>query len=219
MYEAAQLIIALRLTIRKAPDTVNGKFSTHAGLWTPAVLPEVTTRWPQNSILSTEVCCLNLARKPVILTGFVSWFTSLFFIQILQWCLDRAHFQIFTLNHFFNSHCGEWSPNRFTRHVGHWMAYCTCPGWLWWWRIWWNENWQRKPKYSEKTCPSATLSTTNPTWPDAGLNPGRRGGKPATNRLIYGATLHLIILNYITIIRNVTMQLGKAIPVTGQRGL
>jgi hypothetical protein len=27
-------------------------------------------------------------------------------------------------------------------------------------------------KYSEKTCPSATLSTTNPTWPDAGSNPG-----------------------------------------------
>jgi hypothetical protein len=40
-----------------------------------------------------------------------------------------------------------------------------------------------KPKYSEKTCPSATLSTPNPTWPD----PGRRGGKPATNRLSYGA--------------------------------
>jgi hypothetical protein len=51
-----------------------------------------------------------------------------------------------------------------TRHVGHWMAYWTCPGWLWWWRIWWNENWQGKPKYSENTCPSATLSTTNPTW-------------------------------------------------------
>jgi hypothetical protein len=29
--------------------------------------------------------------------------------------------------------------------------------------IWWNEDWQGKPKYSEKTCPSATLSTTNPT--------------------------------------------------------
>jgi hypothetical protein len=27
----------------------------------------------------------------------------------------------------------------------------------------------------------------NPTWPDPGLNPGRRGGKPATNRLSYGA--------------------------------
>jgi hypothetical protein len=55
------------------------------------------------------------------------------------------------------------------------------------WPIWWNEDWQRKPKYSEKTCPSATLSTTNPTWPDPSLNPGRRGGKPATNRLSYGA--------------------------------
>jgi hypothetical protein len=48
----------------------------------------------------------------------------------------------------------------------------------WWvWRSRWNENWQGKPKYSEKTCPSATLFTTNPTWPDLGSNPGRRGGK------------------------------------------
>jgi hypothetical protein len=34
-------------------------------------------------------------------------------------------------------------------------------------------------------CPSQ-----NPTWPDPGLNPGRRGGKPATNRLSYGAASH-----------------------------
>jgi hypothetical protein len=27
----------------------------------------------------------------------------------------------------------------------------------------------------------------NPTRPDPSLNPGRRGGKPATNRLSYGA--------------------------------
>jgi hypothetical protein len=33
-------------------------------------------------------------------------------------------------------------------------------------------------------CPSQ-----NPTWPDPGLNPGRRGGKPATNRLSYGAAM------------------------------
>jgi hypothetical protein len=34
----------------------------------------------------------------------------------------------------------------------------------WWlWSNRWNVNWQGKPKYSEKTCPSATLSTTNPT--------------------------------------------------------
>jgi hypothetical protein len=31
-------------------------------------------------------------------------------------------------------------------------------------------------------CPSQ-----NPTWPDPGLNRGRRGGKSATNRLSYGA--------------------------------
>jgi hypothetical protein len=39
-----------------------------------------------------------------------------------------------------------------------------CPGWLWGWRSWWNVRvWQRKPKYSDRTCPNATLSTTNPT--------------------------------------------------------
>jgi hypothetical protein len=61
-----------------------------------------------------------------------------------------------------------------------------CLGWLWWGRIWWKEDWQGKPKYTEKPPPPrATLSTTNPTWPDPGSNPGRRGGKPATNRLSY----------------------------------
>jgi hypothetical protein len=48
-----------------------------------------------------------------------------------------------------------------------------------------------KPKYSEKTCPSAALSTTNPTCsPDA--NPGRRGGKPASNRLSYGTAILMV---------------------------
>jgi hypothetical protein len=34
--------------------------------------------------------------------------------------------------------------------------------------------------------PSATLSTTNPTWVDPGANPGLRGERPATNRLSHG---------------------------------
>jgi hypothetical protein len=42
-----------------------------------------------------------------------------------------------------------------------------------------NQNTRRKP------APSATMSTTNPTWLDVGSNPGRRGGKPATSRLSY----------------------------------
>jgi hypothetical protein len=58
--------------------------------------------------------------------------------------------------------------------------------WWWFWSNQWNANWQGKPKYSEKTCPSTTLSTTNPTWSDPGSNPDRRGGKPETNRLSYG---------------------------------
>jgi hypothetical protein len=58
---------------------------------------------------------------------------------------------------------------------------------IWW--LWNNQcdaNCQRKPKYSKKTFPSATLSTTNPTRSDPDSNPGSRGGKPATNRLSYG---------------------------------
>jgi hypothetical protein len=48
-----------------------------------------------------------------------------------------------------------------------------------------------KRKYSEKTYPSATSSTTNPTWHDLGSNPGHRDGNPAANRLSYG-TAHLL---------------------------
>jgi hypothetical protein len=47
-----------------------------------------------------------------------------------------------------------------------------------------------------ENCHSPTLSTTNPTRLDKGLNPGRRGGKPATNRLSYGAALRTICPAY-----------------------
>jgi hypothetical protein len=51
--------------------------------------------------------------------------------------------------------------------------------------------WRGKPNYSKKSCSSATLSATNPTWPDPGANLGRRGGKPATNRYSYGAAFYV----------------------------
>jgi hypothetical protein len=74
-------------------------------------------------------------------------------------------------------------------YLRHYWRIVPAPDDRWWWllSIWWNEDWQGKPRYSEETCPRVTVSTTNPTWPYSGSNPGRRGGKPATNRLSYGA--------------------------------
>jgi hypothetical protein len=55
---------------------------------------------------------------------------------------------------------------------------------------WENEDWQSKPKYSEETRPSATLSTTNPTRPDPSRTRAALGGEPETNRLSYGTALN-----------------------------
>jgi hypothetical protein len=104
---------------------------------------------------------------------------------------DQYTTNMYVCNLFFSSHSGEWSPS--------WVHSARRPlnGLLYPPRvIMMMENlveWRRqeKPKYSEKTCPSATLSTTNPTWPDKGLNLGRRAGKPATNRLSYGAVMYI----------------------------
>jgi hypothetical protein len=97
-----------------------------------------------------------------------------------------------------------------TKYCGHFWPIVQAPDHRWG-RLWsngWNEHWQGKQKYSEKTCPSATLSTTNPTWPD----PGRRGGKPETNRLSYGAaciTKTLIWCRLTTTIRDEIKYKGK----------
>jgi hypothetical protein len=37
-----------------------------------------------------------------------------------------------------------------------------------------------------ETCPSATLSTTDPTWTDSSAIPGLHGERPASNRLSHG---------------------------------
>jgi hypothetical protein len=40
-----------------------------------------------------------------------------------------------------------------------------------------------------KTCPSATLSITNPTWTDPGSNPGLHCRRPEANRLSHSTAL------------------------------
>jgi hypothetical protein len=47
-----------------------------------------------------------------------------------------------------------------------------------------------------KTCPSATLSTTNPTWTDLGSNPGLRGRRPAANHMSHGTALGGCLVRY-----------------------
>jgi hypothetical protein len=44
-----------------------------------------------------------------------------------------------------------------------------------------------------KTCPNATLSTTNPTRSDPGSKPGLRGERQTTNRLSHD-TVKLILI-------------------------
>jgi hypothetical protein len=49
-----------------------------------------------------------------------------------------------------------------------------------------------------KTCPSATLTTKNPTWTDQGSNLCLRGEMSATNRLSHG-TAQLKQLNHFAV--------------------
>jgi hypothetical protein len=109
----------------------------------------------------------------------------------------QASYSLKSTSFFFFSFSG-WGETESTWYVGHCRPIVPAPDDRWWlWSSRWNEDWQGKPKYSEKTCPSATLSNTNPTWPDLGSNPGRRGGKPATNRLSYGTALKSTTFWYI----------------------
>jgi hypothetical protein len=53
-------------------------------------------------------------------------------------------------------------------YCGHYWPIVPGPDDRWWWycgEIGGMKIVQGKPKYSEETCPSATLSTTNPIWP------------------------------------------------------
>jgi hypothetical protein len=88
--------------------------------------------------------------------------------------------------------------------------------WWWWWWVWisrWNENYKGKPKYSEKTCPRATLFTTNPTWPDLGSKSDGRGGKSTTNRLSYGTVCCLPCQNCCTVCQNYVSRVKAIFPI------
>jgi hypothetical protein len=98
--------------------------------------------------------------------------------------------------------CGE----TVSLNCGLWRAYCSSPrlcvrqeshGGV----ILTGEN--RKSR--KKTCPSATFSTSDPTWIDSGL----RSDRPATNRLSHDTacclSLLMICLVYISVCRRVSV--------------
>jgi hypothetical protein len=67
-----------------------------------------------------------------------------------------------------------------------------------------------KPKDSEKTCPSATLSTTNLIWNNPDANPDLRGDRPTTNRLSHGIVIFTInITDIISITVNILIPVAE----------
>jgi hypothetical protein len=63
---------------------------------------------------------------------------------------------------------------------------------------WWQTSWQSRILGKDqrtwiKTSPSATLSTTNTTWTDLGVNPGFHSERSVTNLLSNGKTLRIML--------------------------
>jgi hypothetical protein len=138
----------------------------------------------QNAKYAPEFCSYHLFIQS----------NALFFIHNVQFHMIFLTWQLVWICYF-----SGWGETESTWYIGHCWPIVPAPDDRWWlWSSWWNGNRQGKPKYSEKTCPNATLSTTNPTWPDLGSNPGRRGGKPATNPLSYGTSRICYLLSVVT---------------------
>jgi hypothetical protein len=80
---------------------------------------------------------------------------------------------------------------------GHYWPIVPAPDdrWWWLWRNWCNKDWHGKPKYSEKTCPTATFSTTNPTWLDPGTSVLHEFCFPVKHNIIPIDWLHFTVHN------------------------
>jgi hypothetical protein len=159
---ALPLVQALSFTL--CPHT---KTSQSQSYFTTGGLPSISSSWRQAPCGSWPEIFLTEPLRPNVRIAYLAWEwkKKVPFYNIYNSSVSPGFTRQIMLNSF-NSNSGGCSPTGSTWHVGHQLAYCTCPGWLWGWRIWWNDDWQGKPKYSEKTCPSATLSSTSPTWPD-----------------------------------------------------
>jgi hypothetical protein len=115
-------------------------------------------------------------------------------LQLSVWArllTKEIHFSSYKYEFFclyFFISWGGVRPSRVGTSVTNW-PFVPVPDDKWVWSIWWNENWHGKPKYSRENRPNATLSITNPTWPDLGSNPSSRGRK-----LSYDTAMSVLIV-------------------------
>jgi hypothetical protein len=75
---------------------------------------------------------------------------------------------------FFLFEYWGWSPNWVHSALRPLLAYCTCPGWLWGWRSWWNKRfWQGDRSTRRKSTPTPLCPPQIPL-----ARPGREPGQP-----------------------------------------
>jgi hypothetical protein len=88
------------------------------------------------------------------------------------------------------------------------LAYYAFPRWYEFGeRRWNNILTEENRRTRRKTCPSATLSTTNPTWIDPGVNTGLRGERSATNDLSHVTAPCLGLSSYLSFAKLVKWQM------------
>jgi hypothetical protein len=87
--------------------------------------------------------------------------------EVVTWlsyeCFLPNPFPVHQSSYHLMLHYDQWGGTKSTGYCGHFWPIVQAPDdrWGWLWSNWWNEDWQGKLKYLEKTCPSAALSATN----------------------------------------------------------
>jgi hypothetical protein len=121
--------------------------------WSRPVSGRCSLRISDDARISWDILVVILCPSSEIPSCYTVWGHECFLPNAVRFIIH--HFLLFLVGWGWVS----W-------YCGHYWCVVRAPGdrWGWLWRNCWNEDWQGNPKYSEKSCPSATLFTTNPTW-------------------------------------------------------
>jgi hypothetical protein len=120
----------------------------------PCMGKALSCRWPLtfSQVSPSQNCLVNIVVKQVAVILCISYYTV---EKNMNHSLRAETLFFFSWNEVRLSPLGMSATN---------WPIVPAPYDRWLWSIWWNENWQGKLKYSEVSCPCATLCTTNPTW-------------------------------------------------------